>query len=308
MNVTEQSDVARYVDEVRAALSDLPEAAREELLEELPDHLAEVAAEGEGTLEQRLGPPAAYAAELRATAEVAAAGRSPSGNTAARRRDAANRLDRRLGRLLGYGRASEFGRLLRPAWWMLRGYVVAMLFFAAFARDGFGLLPPDGQRVLVWLVVVAVAVVASVRLGTAAARWRGWPAVAAVGANLLLAGILVAAAVSYSQRVLFIQPEPPVVSYEAPAISDVKIFPYDRQGRPLRDVRLVDESGHDLYLGDLYDCPGVDGTGRTLPLYPACGRDHPFPRLNPLPEPAPTAAPAPTASSPSVMPPSSSGG
>ncbi|HEY2947781.1 MAG TPA: hypothetical protein VGJ53_05180 [Micromonosporaceae bacterium] len=42
--MTTDQDVARYVERVRAALADLPANQREELLEELPDHLAEVAA------------------------------------------------------------------------------------------------------------------------------------------------------------------------------------------------------------------------------------------------------------------------
>ncbi|MFC7757339.1 hypothetical protein ACFQY4_04120 [Catellatospora bangladeshensis] len=70
--MSEQSDIAQYAAQVGAALSDLPEQVRNDLLEDLPAHLAEVAAElraeGAGaTLADRLGPPSAYAAELRAT-------------------------------------------------------------------------------------------------------------------------------------------------------------------------------------------------------------------------------------------------
>ncbi|MGV9767766.1 HAAS signaling domain-containing protein, partial [Micromonospora tulbaghiae] len=67
MTVTGQ-EITDYVDRVRAALADLPPGVRDELTEELPEHLAEVAAEGEGTLVDRLGTPEAYAAELRAAA------------------------------------------------------------------------------------------------------------------------------------------------------------------------------------------------------------------------------------------------
>lgn len=45
-------EVEQYVYAVREALADLPAAEREELLEDLPDHLAEVAAEGEATLRE----------------------------------------------------------------------------------------------------------------------------------------------------------------------------------------------------------------------------------------------------------------
>ena len=57
-----------YYERVAAALADLPKEARDELLEDLPAHFAEVLAEQGGPLVDRLGPPATYAAELRAAA------------------------------------------------------------------------------------------------------------------------------------------------------------------------------------------------------------------------------------------------
>ena len=60
------SDVATYAATVRAQLADLPAMERDVLLEDLEQHLAEVAAEGEGSLVDRLGPPEDYAVELRA--------------------------------------------------------------------------------------------------------------------------------------------------------------------------------------------------------------------------------------------------
>ncbi len=66
-----------YAAAVRGALSDLPAPARDQLLADLEDHLAEVAAESEQSLTDRLGTPEAYAAELRA-AYGAAPGRRRS--------------------------------------------------------------------------------------------------------------------------------------------------------------------------------------------------------------------------------------
>ena len=71
MTVTEQ-EITDYVARVRAALADLPPGQRDELTEDLADHLTEVAAEAEGTLVERLGEPETYAAELRAAAGAAA--------------------------------------------------------------------------------------------------------------------------------------------------------------------------------------------------------------------------------------------
>src|SRR5215510_6762122 len=67
-----ESQISDYLDRVRLALADLPADVRDELLEDLPDHLAEVLAEDAGTLTERLGEPEAYAAELRTAAGIAA--------------------------------------------------------------------------------------------------------------------------------------------------------------------------------------------------------------------------------------------
>src|SRR5216683_1249634 len=71
------NDVATYAASVRAALSDLPPDQAEVLLEDLEDHLREIAAEAGGPLTERLGPPEQYAQELRTAygAAQAATGR-----------------------------------------------------------------------------------------------------------------------------------------------------------------------------------------------------------------------------------------
>ena len=74
MNDTIDGDVARYATAVRAAFADLPGPERELLLEDLEDHLQEVAAEAGGPLAERLGEPEDYAAELRASAGLPAPG------------------------------------------------------------------------------------------------------------------------------------------------------------------------------------------------------------------------------------------
>jgi uncharacterized membrane protein len=67
MSTVHGGEVTAYAAAVRAALADLPPAAREDLLEDLEQHLHEVAEE-EGSLHARLGPPQVYAEELRASA------------------------------------------------------------------------------------------------------------------------------------------------------------------------------------------------------------------------------------------------
>jgi len=57
-----------YADAVRRALDDLPAARYLELVDGLDEHLAEVQADGGASLADVLGPPDAYAAELRSSA------------------------------------------------------------------------------------------------------------------------------------------------------------------------------------------------------------------------------------------------
>src|SRR4051794_26361568 len=66
--MTASPEVDAYCAAVRDALHDLPDDAREELLDDLADHLNEVFAESEGSLLERLGEPVAYADELRVAA------------------------------------------------------------------------------------------------------------------------------------------------------------------------------------------------------------------------------------------------
>ena len=63
------STTDRFLTRMRAALSDLPPAEVDELLEDTEEHVRELAGEhGEDQLELRLGSPEAYAAELRSAA------------------------------------------------------------------------------------------------------------------------------------------------------------------------------------------------------------------------------------------------
>jgi hypothetical protein len=98
------------------------------LLEDLEDHLQEVAAEAGGPLEERLGAPGTYAAELRASAGLPAP--RPAGRRRAGRRLGESRVARRLARVWGGAVAHPAGAAvvgflpeLGPAWWVLRGYL-----------------------------------------------------------------------------------------------------------------------------------------------------------------------------------------
>src|ERR1700680_891905 len=106
-------DVATYAASVRAALSDLPSDQAEVLLEDLEDHLREIAAEAGGPLAERLGPPEQYAQELRAAYGAAHAN--------SRRQDPALRhLELAVAGVTKSAwvrQVRAFLRELRPAWW-----------------------------------------------------------------------------------------------------------------------------------------------------------------------------------------------
>ncbi|MGW5670654.1 HAAS signaling domain-containing protein [Micromonospora sp. NPDC003776] len=301
MTVTGQ-EIADYVDRVRAALADLPPAARDELTEDLPEHLAEVAAETDGTLVDRLGEPEAYAAELRAAAGAEGGpGRATLNRrlTAGRARAAAqlHRLDVQLGPLLGHPSVSTFLRPLRPAWWLLRGWLAALLVSAALGEPS-GLLPRLDGSVLAGLFLLGGAVLASLWLGRRSAGFRGWPRRLLRFGTAALLLFAFAALVNVDQHANsdeFRGYEGVRVDNRYDSIQDV--FVYDEQGRLVRNARLFDQNGVPIKLG----WPAcVDGRGVVPPprnVYPYCPEQAPFG------PPAPSAVPpAPTASASATTP------
>jgi hypothetical protein len=154
------TEIDRYVAEVAAHLGALPEAERADLLDDLREHLAEVAAEGEGPLATRLGPPADYAAELLASAGLGARPAGPGPSTAQRLADGWHALRRH--RFVLNVRA--FLPELRPGWWVLRALLATFAFAVGIAgeRDRVWPLPDALDLALVGLVLAPVALVVSV--------------------------------------------------------------------------------------------------------------------------------------------------
>ncbi|MEV4344404.1 hypothetical protein AB0J83_08000 [Actinoplanes sp. NPDC049596] len=321
MNITAQDEIAEYVAGVRAALADLPEPLREELLEDLPEHLAEVRAEGSGSLVERLGTPGAYAAELRATAGfVGGFPDPPPGKwvTAAEIRakvmPVLDKADVRVGPLIGYPRASEFLVLLRPAWWVLRGYLVAMA-LAMILDDNTGnpgLLPRIGGSDIIAIILLALCVGGSILLGKRGFQLSQWPRYALYSATTVLVIFGLAGFTTADTSVR----DPGfdgVSSYEGNPYSNINdLFVYDEQGKLVPNARIFDQNGEPLQLGGGW-CSDPD-TGETTHTrnmgYPYCPRDAPFGPTPSAAVPTPSAAvPSPSAAvpSPSAAVPSPSG-
>ncbi|GIE95950.1 HAAS signaling domain-containing protein [Paractinoplanes rishiriensis] len=331
MNVTDSDEITAYVEGVRRALAGVSEPTRLDLLEDLPEHLAEVQAEGIGTLVERLGPPEVYAKELLASAGlIGGFPDPPAPNRFAgliETRDNVLRLvhdaDVRTGPVIGYAKTSDFLLLLRPAWWVARGYLVAMLI--AYMVEGnsreIGLLPRISGNDLLALVLLTGCVIVSIGLGKRTDTLGGGPRLALRIGTVVL--ILVAfggfATADSSTR----QPGYFDVSYhggnpnEFGHVNDVYV--YDNQGRLVEGARLYDQDGAPIQLGNNYCTdPNTGETMRSRSLgYPFCPQNAPLgasPSVTPAegagpagPSPAPDDASAsPTGPSPSSARPSPS--
>ncbi|MEJ3741979.1 hypothetical protein WEI85_01580 [Actinomycetes bacterium KLBMP 9797] len=281
------TDVADYTERVRAALADLPAATRDELLDDLREHLAEVAAEADGSLADRLGPPETYAAELRAAVGAAPARRNLDDrirSSTVRVRARLRSLDVAVGPVIGYPAASDFLRLLRPAWWVLRGYLFAMALAYLDGGPSIGLLPRLADSTLVSLLLLPLFVIGSIwfgRRGVRLGRWPGRAVHAATGLAVLIA------LVGLTDIDGFSRPSEYTPAYYDNGYSSVEdVYVYDQHGNLLDGVRLFDQNGDPIQLG--YE--RCAGTGRyDAATYPLC------PELAPFQVPAmPSTTPTPT--------------
>ncbi|MCZ2827743.1 hypothetical protein O2W14_02690 [Modestobacter sp. VKM Ac-2986] len=240
-----------YLADVEHELADLPADERAALLEDLEQHLAALAEEGDDCpLVIRLGSPAAYAEELRAAAGLPAQG----GARPAPRRDELRRL---LAQVEAHPLTGEVRRLwaeLRPAWWVLRGYLLIALPSALAGQWDFPVPAALGSHVLGLLLVVG-AIAGSVVLGRRQLTPSATRLLTVGGAVLALLSFLVAVGgtqsstyVDYATPVVYDQAvgDFPLVSRYGP-VTDV--LPYAADGTPLQGVLLYDQDGRPLQVG-----------------------------------------------------------
>jgi HAAS len=309
------SDVATYAASVRAALSDLPSDQAAVLLEDLEDHLREIAAETGGTLTERLGPPEKYAQELR-TAYGATSSPSP------RRPDPAFRDVRRavawVTSSAWYREVRLFLPELRPAWWVLRGYLSALILTAAFSRDyPLGPIPnPATKRGLAEILAAGVAIWLSVRIGRRSRSLPQGARVLAISANVLVAFVALAVlgnmhTFAYSELIGTATPEqaPFNAAYAAGPLTN--IYPYSQDGKPLTNVLLYDQDGRPITVeqSEAQTTYPIGADGRAITnAYPLTQRHMngdpavaPRVAFPPWPTPSPAASPSAT-SSPTASP------
>jgi hypothetical protein len=264
---TASTEVHDYVTAVSRELADLPIDERDDLLEDLDSHLHEVLAEGEGTLEQRLGPPEQYAAELRASAGLTASDLSTVGSVLHRSVNAvaASRIWRRIADHPSTRATLEFLPQLRPAWWIVRAGIAAGIIAGLYHQRGLnggsigdlyrnsGLWPRGFPHPYIGVVLLVLAIPISIQLGRrslrGSARWL------VIAGNALAIVLLCPALAALGSQTYIVDSG---VSVPADGLFDngsqvTNIYPYDAQGRPLDHVRLFDQNGQPLL--------GVSGNG-----------------------------------------------
>jgi hypothetical protein len=286
-------EIDYYYERVAAALADLPPEARDELLEDLPAHFAEVLAEQGSPLVERLGPPATYAAELRAAAGLDAAPARPADRVPIvvyyeRLVAALPELDRRAGTVIGYPRATEFLRLLRPAWWIARAVAVVVLIFAA------DILPRDRFDDPIGWLLLAAAIVVSIRIGATGLprmpRWVGF-----AGTAVAVVGVLVVVANAPGLLQQYTS-QPYYTVGGGPFDGVTNIVPVDAQGKQLDHITLYDQNGNPIRIGDYWRCTTVEDQPPSYPLCLGTARPTPPPTATAEPEGQPTASPGASAS------------
>jgi hypothetical protein len=156
---------------------------------------------------------------------------------------------------------ADFLPQLRPAWWILRGYLAVLVLTAVFQtwRDGFislRLIPyPLTSRGLLQVVATVVAIWISIAIGRRRlAVSRGWRSAALLANGLVaLAALppLLSMSASFGSPYYFSSSGPryvyepqnqrPVCVTELGAVTN--IYAYSKDGKPLQDVLLYDQNG-----------------------------------------------------------------
>lgn len=244
-----------YLARVRDELADLPPDERDELLEDIESHLAEVTGEGSAPLAVRLGSAEEFAQELRTSA-----GLPPRSEP-----QAASRPDAVRARLVEvFGRAERLRAHLDAAlmWGLARGWLLAVAVAVAIGWLGetrvWSLehvwLPHAGLTGYGAMLALAAFVTLSVSLGARAAAGR------AVRMDRAASFLAIVAIVPAAWHVDHLGPRdhyyayatgtgvvPPGLYLDGAPVTN--IFPYDRSGKLINDVLLYQQDGLPLRIG-----------------------------------------------------------
>jgi hypothetical protein len=240
-----------FLARVRDELADLPPDERDELLEDIESHLAEVAGEGDVALAARLGSAEEFAQELRNSAGLPPRVAPSSSSRLIRARAW---LDRAA--LRGQSLRTQLDAAL--VWRLARGWLLAVAF--ALVIGGLGdtsawghthiWLPHPGLRGYGAPLALAAFVVLSIWLGRRAAAGHGVRLDRAASALAVIAVVPAAWHLDSPPQAHFYSSTPmisaptPGLAFNGVEVSN--IFPFDRNGKPLNDVMLYLADGQPL--------------------------------------------------------------
>lgn len=170
---------------VRRHLCDLPVPDQADLIEQVEQRLRDLdASRDPRAIQAHLGEAAEVAADLRTAAGFAAA---PALIESSPRADSSAEILRAVARYRAVRPVIDYLVSLRPAWWAIRGYILLGGFLAAISHGGGYRLHTIGSYTQAltgtasshaspaWLLPPAGAIVASIALGAATARF--YPAI-----------------------------------------------------------------------------------------------------------------------------------
>lgn len=248
-----------FVAEVARHFQDLPESEQSDLLDDLEQHLTELAADDPEALEQELVDPATYAAELRRSAglsDLARADLQPS-----RRRRLRQRIEAKVDQANELPLVQEWREFLphlRPAWWVVRGWVLAVAAAQVTVGGPWWRHVPVPGRHVVGLLVAMAAITVSVRLGRDQRDdTRPWRVVDVAARVVLALGLIQAITSGMATEYVTISEaeapwEPPVLRHpDGEPITNLYLF--DADGDPVEDVFVYDGVGRPVEIGDLED-------------------------------------------------------
>jgi hypothetical protein len=250
-------EIADFVSAVRGELDDLSPDEVTELTGGLEADLTDALAEAGSAPAELYGDPGEYARELRA-----AAGLPPRGAGGVQRAagpgfaesveqgfvvPARERYEKALHRLDAqpwWPGVRDFLVVLRPAWWVLRAWIVVESLFMMLnvgdsaVRGGFG-----------GLVILLAAMVASVQAGRHTPLPVTWHRVTVAAFNLIAVLLLLPmmfASFGDSSPDYYGGEYEPSAGLNTGGEQVVNVFPYDAEGRPLTGVQLYDQNGRPL--------------------------------------------------------------
>jgi hypothetical protein len=240
-------DVAAFVAAVRAQLDDLSSEEITELTGGLEADLTDELAEAGESPRERYGDPVEYARELRSAAGLPPRRRGRSGPG----------LDVWFRTWLTEVQAEpwwphvrDFVVTLRPAWWVLRAWILLEGVLRIFFGGQSGTLLIGGPLgFLLLMAAVVLSVEAGRRLPTLDRRRQTAVTVVNVLAVLALVPVLVTATANrYVDGDSYVSDSPSGLVNNGEAVSNV--FPYDAQGHPLTGVQLYDQNGRPIEVAE----------------------------------------------------------